>query len=148
MSLQTLIQNRLISCERDATIKEVARLMDEQNIGAILVLEGGKPCGIVTDRDIVVRCVVQDMDCDKRVDDVMTTDVECVNVDDGIYDVIQKMGASKIRRVPVIDKSGQACGLLSFGDVFQLLAKEITALAGPTAPEKPKIVDQKGTRAA
>ncbi|MBI3336113.1 CBS domain-containing protein [Candidatus Peregrinibacteria bacterium] len=143
MSLHNILERKVISCTPETPIKEVAELMDKENVGAILVLQKGKPQGIITDRDIVIRCVVKGLDCTgTAVKEMMTENVETVNVDDGIYDVVQVMKKNKIRRVPVIDSSGKAVGLLSFSDVYQLLAKEIGDLSVPVAPEEPKIVEQ------
>ena len=139
MSLKNLVQPNLVSCERDTSIREAARLMDRKGIGALLVVENGEPCGIVTDRDIVVRCVAQDTTPDRKVEAIMSTDVECVTEDDGLYDVIPRMGDTQVRRIPLVDKTGQAIGVLSFGDVFQLLVKELSFLAGSTTPERTKI---------
>jgi signal-transduction protein with cAMP-binding, CBS, and nucleotidyltransferase domain len=143
MALDTLLKKKLISCQPDSSIKKVAEMMDEENVGAVLVVEDGEPRGIITDRDIVVRCVVNGMDCMKgTAKEIMTEPVECVGVRDGIFDVVETMKDKKVRRIPVVDDDGKAVGLISFGDVFQLLSKEIEDLAAPTVPEKTKIVEQ------
>jgi CBS domain-containing protein len=143
MSLRTLLKQKLIACTEDTSIQEVAEMMESDNIGAILVLDEGRPVGIVTDRDIVIKCVVRGIDCAKLpVKDIMTTGVETVDINEGIYDVLQIMKKAEVRRVPVVDENGFAVGLLSFGDVFQLLAEELSALAPTASPEDPKIVSQ------
>ena len=109
MSLHNMLERKVISCAPQSTIKEVAELMDRENVGSILVLQKGMPLGIITDRDIVVRCVVKGLDCaETTVKEMMTDKVETVDVDGGIYDVIQAMKKHKIRRVPVVDSSGRA----------------------------------------
>ena len=143
MSLHNILEKKVVSCTTDTSIKNVATLMENENVGAILVLEDGKPKGIITDRDIVVRCVVKGMDClATSAKDMMTEKVACVDIDSGLYDVVQVMRRNKIRRVPVVDSSGKAVGLLSFSDIYQFLAKEMGDLSEPLAPEKPKIVQQ------
>jgi CBS domain-containing protein len=143
MSLRTLLKRKLISCSEDTSIEEVAQMMDSENIGAVLVCEDGRPTGIVTDRDIVLKCVVRGLECAKTpVKDIMTGSVETVDINEGIYDVLQVMKKAEVRRVPVVDEGGQAVGLLSFGDLYQLLAEEISALAPLAAPEEPKLVEE------
>ena len=143
MSLRNLMEKELIACSPKESIKHVAVLMKNNGIGAIVVTEDKKPVGIVTDRDITLRCVAEELDCaNTQVEEIMTTGVETITIDEGIFDVIQVMKKSEIRRVPVVDEKGNAVGLLSFGDVYQLLGKEISDLLAPVAPEKPKIVDK------
>lgn len=141
MSLRNLLKKRLVACTEDTSIEEVAEMMEEENVGSVLVVEDGRPTGIVTDRDIVLKCVGRGMECDKSpVKDIMTSAVETVDINEGIYDVLQVMKRAEVRRVPVVDENGIAVGLLSFGDLFQLLAQEISALAPLASPEEPKIV--------
>jgi signal-transduction protein with cAMP-binding, CBS, and nucleotidyltransferase domain len=142
MSLRNLVDRKLVSCVPSTPVLEVARLMDDENVGAILVLQDSKPLGIVTDRDIVLRCVVEGMDCrNQPVSDIMTDTVRTVTVNEGIYDIIKLMKEEEIRRVPVVDDFGNAVGLVSFGDMMALLGKEIHDLAVPATPEEPKIVE-------
>src|SRR5687768_3342111 len=126
MSLQNVLQRSVISCTRQSTIEEVAGLMNKENVGSILVIDAGKPVGIITDRDIVLRCVVKGLDCaTMRAEEVMTPSPETVTVDCGILDVVKVMKKNQVRRVPVVDENGKAVGLLAFSDMYHLLSKEI-----------------------
>ncbi len=143
MSLRNLLEMDLISCSPKESIKHVAEIMKKNGIGAVVVTENQKPIGIVTDRDIALRCVAEGLSCENTtVGKIMTLGVETVSIDEGIFDVIQVMKENEIRRVPVVDEEGFAVGLLSFGDVYQLIGQELNDLLAPTAPEQPKIVDQ------
>jgi CBS domain-containing protein len=144
MALRNLLERKLVSCSPKTPVTEVARLMDQENVGAVLVLEeDGRPAGIVTDRDIVLRCVVREADCSqKSVEDVMTDSLATVKLDEDIYNVIQVMRDHEVRRVPVVDDDGRAIGLLSFGDIFHLLGQEIRDLSATIAPERAKIVSR------
>ncbi|MBI4405818.1 MAG: CBS domain-containing protein [Deltaproteobacteria bacterium] len=144
MSLQNLLTKKLISCSPSSSIQMAAGLMEKENVGAVVIVgeRDGGPVGIVTDRDIAIRCVARGMDANQNVSEVMTTEVETVSDDEGIYDIIHTMKRSEVRRVPVVDKAGKCIGLLSFGDVFELLGRELSDLLPVTAPEKPKLVKQ------
>lgn len=143
MSLERILERDLISCSPEESIRDAAELMLEHDVGAVLVVEGEVPVGIVTDRDITLRCTAEGWDCaKKRVAEIMSKGVHTVTVDQGIFDVIQVMKVNEIRRVPVVDRDGRAVGLLSFGDVYQLVGQEISDLLGPTSPVFPKIVDR------
>lgn len=135
MPLRELIPNKLVACQPDAPIKDVAAKMKDDNVGAILIVEKDKPLGIVTDRDIVLRCVCDGISFDTPVEQIMTKSVDVVTEDQGLYDVIRLMHDKEVRRVPVVDRSGKALGLLSFGDIIGLLARELGELS-PNVSEK------------
>ena len=144
MSLNKLLERELISCFQDDLVSDAARLMDERNVGAIVVVDANRfPVGIVTDRDIVVRCIGKGSNCEQtKVGDIMTSDISCVKTTEGIFDVIRTMKEGAVRRLPVVDESGVVVGLVSFGDMFQLLGQELSDLAAIVEPETPKIVSK------
>lgn len=143
MSLQNVLKRDLVCCAANDSIQTVAKVMDQQNIGCVLITENRIPVGIITDRDIVTRCVVDGVDCrQKPVRDIMSSPVTCAGITDGIYDVVRLMKEKEIRRIPVVDQNGNAVGLLSFGDMLQLLQTELDNLAKAASPAKPKLVQQ------
>jgi CBS domain-containing protein len=143
MSLQNLLEKQFISCSPKESVRQIAELMKEKQVGAVVIADGKKTLGIVTDRDIALRCVAEGADCSETTaEQIMTKGVETVSIDAGIFDVIQVMKKKQVRRVPVVDASGEAVGLLSFGDMFHLVAEEIGALVAPIAPENPKLVSK------
>jgi CBS domain-containing protein len=141
MPISRFIKKGVVAAELDQNIEEVADLMKEHDVGAVLVLNNDEsPAGIITDRDIVLRCVSEGADCSEvKAEEVMTEAVDTVDIDDGLMDVINCMKESGVRRVPVVDEDGKAVALVSFGDVLELLVTELSALTGPATPEKKKI---------
>jgi CBS domain-containing protein len=103
--------------EPSATVQEAAKLMAEQDIGNVLVVENGEVQGIVTDRDIVVRVVAEGEGPDASVREACTTDLETLSPDDSIDDAIKKMKQGNIRRLPVADDDGKPVGIVSLGDL-------------------------------
>lgn len=98
------------------SIKEVSKIMKENDIGVIPVCNENKELlGIVTDRDIVIRGVVSD-DKNVTVDKIMTSDVITASPDDDIYDISKKMVENKIRRIPIV-KDSQLVGMVSIADL-------------------------------
>jgi CBS domain-containing protein len=132
--LRDIISPNLVTIRPDADVREVAELMDSRNVGSVLVLEGGKPVGIVTDRDIVVRCLSQSKTPVEnfKVSDVMTESLHTVRDTEGFYDVIKKMRDEKIRRMPVVNDQGKPVGIITFGDVIGILAKALAGIASTT----------------
>lgn len=100
------------------TVTSAARAMDELNVGVIPVCEGEKLVGMVTDRDIVVRGVAQELDA-KTTDlsDVMSTNVRTAREDEDVDEVLSEMAESQIRRLPVVDDQDRLVGIISLGDI-------------------------------
>jgi CBS domain-containing protein len=125
----------LVTCEPDAKVSEVSKIMADRNVGAVMVLTDNKPRGIVTDRDIVLRCIAKNVDVsDCTVEQIMSESVETVSVNDGLFDCIKKMHNAHVRRMPVIDEQGKACGLISFGDILAILSKEFVTITEADTP--------------
>jgi CBS domain-containing protein len=108
---------RPVTLARDASLTEAARLMRDRGIGDVIVVEGDRAAGIVTDRDIVIRGVAEGNDPDAtRVGDVLTGELAAVAPDDPIDRAIQLMRERAIRRLPVVE-SGKPVGVVSLGDL-------------------------------
>ncbi len=81
-------------------------------------LTNGKLIGLITDRDIVVRALVEGKDATRTaVGDIMTTDVHTAEPNDRVIDAIRKMGDKQVRRIPVVDREGHLRGIISMADV-------------------------------
>ncbi|HWM21851.1 MAG TPA: CBS domain-containing protein [Ilumatobacteraceae bacterium] len=103
----------------DASLVEAATAMRDRNIGDVLVERDGALCGIVTDRDIVVRGLAEGNDPGElTLGDIATTDLETVSANDEVEEVVSKMEGSAVRRIPVVD-GGRAIGILSIGDLAE-----------------------------
>ena len=102
---------------RDMLVREVAAIMRDGDMGAVPVTDDGKLIGIVTDRDIVVRCIADGRDADTSVSDAMTTELFTVSPDDFVFEAIRLMGDKQVRRVPVVDDNGKLAGIIAMADV-------------------------------
>lgn len=99
------------------SVREVGALMRDGDMGAVPVVDGGKLIGIVTDRDIVVRVVAEGKGPETPVSEAMTTDLFTVTPDDFVFEAIRLMGDKQVRRVPVINESGELAGIIAMADV-------------------------------
>ena len=143
MPLNEIVQREMASCKPSDSVFDVAQIMKDKAVGAVVVLESRKPVGILTDRDLVLRCLTQPMDLSlTTAEEVMSPAVETVLATAGIYDVTKKMKQAWVRRVVIVDEAGDAVAVLSFDDVFDLIAEEITNLKEVIKPLVPKFVDQ------
>lgn len=105
------------TASREMSLTEVAKLMREGDMGALPVVENGKLVGIVTDRDIVVRAIAEGKDFETKIGDVMTTEVFSAKEDDFIFEAIRLMGDKQIRRIPVINETGELAGIIAIADI-------------------------------
>ncbi len=135
MIREILDNQELVTCEPDARVADVARLMADRNVGAVMVLTNDRPRGIITDRDITIRCVGRNLDVnDTTVEQVMTEALDTVVETDGLYDCIKKMQEARVHRMPVVDQDNRAVGIISFGDLLAILSKELAVLTSHRLP--------------
>ena len=103
--------------ESDSLLTDAARMMRDSDIGDVIVIEGGSVCGIVTDRDIVVRGIAADKDpATTRLGEVCSKDVTTVSSDTPVEEAVRLMRDRAIRRLPVVD-GDRPVGVISLGDL-------------------------------
>jgi len=78
----------------------------------------GQLIGLVTDRDLVIRCIAEDKDCaTTRAEEIMSKDLQTARPNDRVVDVIRKMGDKQVRRMPVVGEGGNLLGIISMRDI-------------------------------
>lgn len=109
----------------DTSCTEAAQKMRDQDIGFLPVGENDRLIGMVTDRDIVVRCTAEGHDPKQtQVRSVMTEKTYYCFDDDNIEEVCENMGDMQVRRLPVVNRDKQLVGIVSLGDVAQAAPKD------------------------
>ena len=117
MKIKDIMSKRVIAADSGQSAYDVARMMHEHDVGAIPVFEKDVIAGIVTDRDIVLRCVAtgkNPVEC--SVGEIMSGGAVSVTPGQSIGDAAKIMAVVKIRRLPVLE-NGKLTGMLSFGDI-------------------------------
>ena len=101
------------------TVREAARLMDEEDVGSLPVVDDGERLiGIVTDRDVAVRVVGRGLDSDTTVvGEVASRDVVSLTPDHDLDDALKLMAQQQVRRVPIVVRENQLVGMLAQADV-------------------------------
>ena len=112
----------------DATAADAALKMRDVHAGTLVVLDRTRPglhvAGIVTDRDLVNRVLASGRDPRKTlVEDVMTSNVRVCRARDTLFDAVRTMQGSGVRRLPVLDDSGQLLGIVSTDDIHGALGR-------------------------
>ncbi|MCZ0813081.1 MAG: CBS domain-containing protein [Pseudomonadota bacterium] len=132
MLVRKVMSSPVISATPETTIRDAAERMRENDVGALPVLQDGKPIGIVTDRDIVIRALAAPgiaLSLDTSVADIMARNVITCIIDQDAAEAAAMMGEARIRRVLVVDRSGAAVGILSVGDIAEHVSEELAGQA-------------------
>ena len=122
-----------IVLQQDQTIADAAQAMRDTAVGAVLVVDGDRLGGLITDRDIVVRAVAESARPDSPVGPLVSSDLIAVGADDEADDAARVMQAHAVRRLPVMD-DGRIVGIVSIGDLA-VSRGEDSALADISAAE-------------
>ncbi len=101
------------------TVRDAACRMRDLNIGFLPICDGGRVVGVVTDRDIAVRCVAEGKPLDLPVTQVMSTQVVACRPEDDVRKAQQLMGQAQKSRLLVVDAKGQLVGVISLSDIAQ-----------------------------
>src|SRR5207302_5847088 len=113
MKISELMTKNPCTVAPDTPVSEAARLMKEEDVGIVPVVERvggaetrGRLVGVVTDRDIAIRHVAEGRATDTPVRDVMSGGVKTASLDDSVEQVMELMGREQVRRIPVVDERG------------------------------------------
>ena len=118
MKLKEIMSQNVIKIHPGESVAVAARLLENHNIGMLPVCEeNGKLCGVVTDRDLVTRCIAANrLPEQTRVRDVMTGRIVSASPDMDVSAAAHLMGREQVRRLPVL-RDGVLCGMVSIGDL-------------------------------
>ena len=120
MKLRNVMTDTVIRISPEETVAVAARTLTYYNIGSLPVCgTDGRVCGVVTDRDLVTRCLAAGKDPGRTsIRDVMTGSVVAAQPDMDVSAAAALMGREQIRRLPVLE-NGRLCGMVSLGDLAE-----------------------------
>ena len=126
-----------VTAQPDTAVKELAKTMDEEGIGDVIITEDDKPVGIVTDRDIALA-YGQGEDLDSMdAEDLMTEDPVTIQQDAEAVDLPRLMADEKVRRIPVVDDDGTLVGIVTLDDVVSVTGEELENIAAVIEAQSP-----------
>jgi CBS domain-containing protein len=135
----------------DTLLHEVAQKMRQNDCGSILVAKDDRLLGVITDRDLALRCVAESHHpAETRADQVMTPEIMYCRDTDEMEDVAQNMIKNKVRRMPVLDKDKRMVGIISLGDMASHSTDEHYLICGQAlgficaAPESSALTASRG----
>jgi CBS domain-containing protein len=117
MQVSEIMSKGIVCVNSEDSIRKVAELMRDEDVGALPVLENDRPVGIVTDRDIVITCVATGYDLEKPVSHAMSDQVISVKENQDIMEVSKLMQENKVSRILVTDNQEHPIGMVSLQDL-------------------------------
>ena len=127
----------------DQTVRVAAQRMAEFDVGALVILKeerATRAVGILTDRDIVVRCVAEQLDPEQtKVSEIMTTPVFTVRDETPISEALAKMASAGTRRLVVVAEGERVAGVLTLDDILGDMAWESSAVGKLLQKQQPSV---------
>lgn len=118
---QVIEDQEIVTVAPNSSVIEAVRAMKQRRIGALMVVEGSRLVGILSERDVVFRVVAEGLDAQKtRVADVMTANPETIQPDKPFGHALHVMYEGGFRHVPVVDADGRVVGMVSARDALEL----------------------------
>jgi CBS domain-containing protein len=133
MSIGDICNREVVFCRKAETSREAAELMRQHHVGCLVVVdesrEHPRPLGVITDRDLVVEIMAERVSPETvSVGDVMSYDLATAREDEGIWEVIRRMRAKGVRRLPIVDEAGALVGIVTMDDMLEFLTDEFYGL--------------------
>jgi CBS domain-containing protein len=123
MKIQEIMTKDPACVTPDMTVREAAQVMLREEVGIVPVVDARgdrRLVGVVTDRDIAIRCIAEGRDSSCRVREVMSTsDLATCSQDDDVDALMHAMRKEKVRRIPIVDERGGLVGIVSQADVVR-----------------------------
>ena len=120
--IQDILARTLISVSNSTTALQIAKMMEQGGIGAIIVKENDAPKGIVTDRDFATKIAANNLSLDTTAEKIMSSPLITINHNEPISAAAERMSNKKIRKLAVTE-NGKIVGLITSTDLVNQLAK-------------------------
>jgi CBS domain-containing protein len=101
-------------------VSEAARMMRDEDVGSLPIIEGDRAAAMVTDRDIALRIVGEGKDASTTVGEIASRDLVTIDPDQSIEEAARLMARHQLRRLPVVEEDGRLVGIVAQADVAQL----------------------------
>lgn len=139
--ISEVCKREVIFAYKSMVLSEAARIMLEKHVGSLVVVEEGDqgriPVGILTDRDITVAVVAQDLDArTMSVGEAMSGDLLTVREEDSVTDALRLMRRRGVRRVPVTRRNGTLAGIVTVDDLLEIVAGQLSELVRAIESER------------
>jgi len=130
MFIEEYCTRQVITVSKAASVEEAGRLMRSHHVGDLIVTEDERVVGILTDRDIVVKVIVHNIEPNRlTVGDIMNKDVLILPYKCNILTCLRKMREKGVRRVPLVNDANRLIGIISTDDIVRCLSEQLQELS-------------------
>lgn len=127
MKISEIMTRNVQTLPPDSSLREAASLMGRIDSGALLVNDGDRLVGMVTDRDITVRGVAAGLDAEAPVREVMSSEIRYCFEDEDVQHVAENMAQIQLRRLPVLNREKRLVGVVSLGNIAACRSERASA---------------------
>lgn len=131
-----------VSIGRTASVGEALAAVQAHGQGYVLIVEDGKPCGIMSEREVLMKIVARDVKYDENVDTYMSHAPETLTLKDPIARAIELMNAGGERNIPIVDDAGKAVSVLRTIDIIHFLAEAFPAQVMNLPPRPHQLIPE------
>jgi CBS domain-containing protein len=140
MAIERYAVKSVVSVAPDHTLARAIETMRGAKVGSVVVVQDGRPVGMLTDRDAALAVHARGNDPERtRVDAAMQSPVVTARGDAGVREAIRTLADHGLRRLPIVDQQDKLAGLLAIDDLLLVLARELFLLRSPLVAQRPKV---------
>lgn len=125
VTVEDVIQTDVVTAEPDTPITELTNMMEEEDVGSVVIVEDDSPVSIVTDRKIALSLSEMDDPSESTAEDVMSGDIITGKAVLTVFEALDKMSDENIRRLPIVDDDESLEGIVTLDDILALLGTEM-----------------------
>jgi CBS domain-containing protein len=123
-TVKDVMTKNVVTVNFEESVENVCKIMGEKHIGSVVVVKEGKPAGIFTERDLLSKIILKNVDFKKaRVGEYMSKPLVTVKPETSLREAARIMAQLHVRRLPVVDENGKLIGIFTSADLSAALAK-------------------------
>lgn len=125
VDIEDVIQTDVVTAEPDTPVPTLTGMMEEEDVGSVIVADDDEPLGVITDRKIALMLQERGDIGDQTAQDIMSGDLISGTTSMTVFDALDKMSEENIRRFPIVDEDGSLAGIVTLDDLLVLLGTEL-----------------------
>ncbi|SFS10832.1 CBS domain-containing protein [Halomicrobium zhouii] len=137
--VEEVVEEDVVTAERDTPISEVVAKMAEEDVGSVVVVEDDQPVGVITDRSVALALENTPDIANKQAGDLVSGDLVTATTSMSVFDALQHLSDEGIRRLPIVDDSGDLQGIITLDDVLVLLGSELNKVGETIKKQSPRL---------
>lgn len=139
MPIDDIIETEVVTAEPDETVPDLVNMMEQQEVGSVILTQEGEPVGVVTDRKIALSLTQTDEPSELTAEDVSSEELIVGQTENNIYEILNTMSEANIRRLPIVDEDGQLEGIITLDDLLVFIKSELTQATDIIESQSPRL---------